>query len=246
MQCTAVQCRETFQAPDRSAVDFQGVLVVCAYCQFWAYQFLHTFDTSNQSRSRKVSQQEAPGWAGGGRVPPRYALLYHIIASPSGSSPFFAGFFCGCAHPPWQCSRLHSSWRDDRRPIGACLWPCAVYIGRSDLPQHLQGVHRCSAAAHRTGRCRRRQPPPCACVTIPCLPVPTPRWQISYTALARFTYQKSGNAVWQALQPALKNQLTWLESIFGAPATFTPTTTHVILVAILLVLMVNAEGGRRR
>ena len=52
--------------------------------------------------------------------------------------------------------------------------------------------------------------------------------------------------MWQAVQPALKNQLTWLESIFGAPATFTPTTTHVILVAILLWLMVNAEGNRRR
>ena len=69
--------------------------------------------------------------------------------------------------------------------------------------------------------------------------------QIAYNLLARFVYQRSSNALWRAVQPVLKQQLTFFESIFGQPATFTPSTTHVILVAILLALVVHLDAVRR-
>ena len=39
--------------------------------------------------------------------------------------------------------------------------------------------------------------------------------------------------------------LPFRQSIFGQPATFTPSVTHVLLVAIMLVLIVQLDGRRR-
>lgn len=45
--------------------------------------------------------------------------------------------------------------------------------------------------------------------------------------------------MWQVVQPAFRQYLTSLEAAFGNPATFSPTATHVLLVAVMLVLIAN-------
>lgn len=65
------------------------------------------------------------------------------------------------------------------------------------------------------------------------------QFKILYNFLARVVYQKHSNVVWETVQPALRQQMAFFESIFGQPATFTPSVTHVLLVAIMLVLIVN-------
>ncbi|KAL4422813.1 hypothetical protein ABPG75_009010 [Micractinium tetrahymenae] len=67
------------------------------------------------------------------------------------------------------------------------------------------------------------------------------QFKIAYNFLARFVYQKSRNPVWEVVQPPLRQQLAFFESVFGQPATFTPTTTHVLLVAIMIALIVHTQ-----
>lgn len=55
--------------------------------------------------------------------------------------------------------------------------------------------------------------------------------------LARVILSKSSNPIAQTVQQFARTQLTFLESICGAPASFTPTFTHVLLVAILLAML---------
>ncbi|PSC76445.1 spermidine putrescine ABC transporter ATP-binding [Micractinium conductrix] len=70
-------------------------------------------------------------------------------------------------------------------------------------------------------------------------------FKVVYTALARLAYQKQGGPFGEYVQPTLRNHVQFLESIFGQPATFTPSVTHVLLVAIMLVLIVQLDGRRR-
>ena len=82
-------------------------------------------------------------------------------------------------------------------------------------------------------------PPPTShtLALLPGFPSPPPPpllfLQIAYHFLARASYQRSGNAVWQAVQPILAKQMEFLEQVFGPPATFTPSVTHVMLVRVV-------------
>lgn len=99
------------------------------------------------------------------------------------------------------------------------LWGPAIYMILAALGLNQFKVS--TAAFHVRPPCRRlpgRQLPAGSCVS----PV-----QIIYHLLARFLSQSSSNPVWQAVQPAFRQQLTFFESIFGKPATFSPTVTHV-------------------
>ncbi|PRW32865.1 MFS general substrate transporter isoform C [Chlorella sorokiniana] len=65
------------------------------------------------------------------------------------------------------------------------------------------------------------------------------QFKVVYGAFARLALTRSSNPLWQQVQPVLRQLLTFCEAIFGQPATFTPNTTHVLLVAIMIVLLVN-------
>ncbi|KAI3430512.1 hypothetical protein D9Q98_005107 [Chlorella vulgaris] len=71
------------------------------------------------------------------------------------------------------------------------------------------------------------------------------QFKLFYSLLARLLTIKSNNPIWSAFEPALRHQQTFFHSIFGDPATFTPTVTHVLLVSLMLVLIVNLGGLRR-
>jgi hypothetical protein len=68
--------------------------------------------------------------------------------------------------------------------------------------------------------------------------------QIAYNLLARFITSKSIPLL-DIARPSLQQHLSYLEATFGPPATFTPSVTHVLLVAIMLVLLANGDGRRR-
>lgn len=68
---------------------------------------------------------------------------------------------------------------------------------------------------------------------------PTLPPQIAYSLLMRAAAGKASNDVLAALQATLKQHLAFAESIFGQPHTFTPSATHVLLVAIMICLLAN-------
>lgn len=55
----------------------------------------------------------------------------------------------------------------------------------------------------------------------------------------RAAFSKSDNPLLQAAQQALKQQLGLAEAVFGQPQTFTPSATHVFLVALMICIIVN-------
>ena len=72
----------------------------------------------------------------------------------------------------------------------------------------------------------------------PARPTPPPP-QIAYSLLMRAAAGRASNDVLAALQATLKQHLAFAESIFGQPHTFTPSATHVLLVAIMICLLAN-------
>ncbi|KAI7838978.1 hypothetical protein COHA_007264 [Chlorella ohadii] len=65
------------------------------------------------------------------------------------------------------------------------------------------------------------------------------QFKVVYGLFARLALTRSSNPLWQQVQPQMRQLLTFCEAIFGQPATFTPNCTHVLLVALMLVLLVN-------
>lgn len=65
-----------------------------------------------------------------------------------------------------------------------------------------------------------------------------------YSQLYSLLIQASQNNVIVALQPVIQVLLQMLEKIFGAGDKYVPTPTHVILVALMLVVYVQLERIR--
>lgn len=60
-------------------------------------------------------------------------------------------------------------------------------------------------------------------------------------ALAHDSFGLSSQSLCVLWLHCLLRALATLQSVFGQPATFTPTTTHVLLVAIIIVLIVHSQ-----
>ena len=71
----------------------------------------------------------------------------------------------------------------------------------------------------------------------PLRPRTVPPPQMSYAALARAAVARTGVPALQTAQQFLRTQLQFAESIFGPPGSYTPSATHVLLVAILIALL---------
>lgn len=67
--------------------------------------------------------------------------------------------------------------------------------------------------------------------------------QYIYFMFAQFVSARSHNPLVEAVQPLLRNQLAVMKASLGSPDSFNPTTTHVILVAILIVLLAQRNRG---
>lgn len=69
-----------------------------------------------------------------------------------------------------------------------------------------------------------------------------PRWQALYTLFAQVATPRSRNPLLaETVQPLLKKVLALLEASFGPAAAWTPSVTHILLVAILIVLLARRE-----
>lgn len=55
--------------------------------------------------------------------------------------------------------------------------------------------------------------------------------QVLYGFFTQVVQSNSKHPLLQQARPVLKNVLRWLEASFGSAASFTPTTTHVLLVS---------------
>lgn len=64
-----------------------------------------------------------------------------------------------------------------------------------------------------------------------------------YQLFAHVATTRTKNALLQGtVQPLLRKLLTLMEASLGAPAAFTPSTTHVLLVAILLAVLATRKA----
>lgn len=77
------------------------------------------------------------------------------------------------------------------------------------------------------------------CLIMPCRPPPiTPDCaallQVLYAAFTQLVHSKSPHPLMQQARPVLRQVLHFFEASLGPATNFTPSTTHVILVCVLL------------
>ncbi|KAK9845471.1 hypothetical protein WJX81_007376 [Elliptochloris bilobata] len=67
------------------------------------------------------------------------------------------------------------------------------------------------------------------------------QFKFVFSGLTNVSAWRSKMWVWQRVRPGLKTLVANMEATFGPAHKFIPNTTHVLLVAVMLVIMVSTE-----
>jgi hypothetical protein len=70
------------------------------------------------------------------------------------------------------------------------------------------------------------------------------QFKVFFVAFVSAASETRGNALWQAAQPSLENVARVMEQTLGRAAGFNPNTTHVLLTALTLAVIICAERIR--
>jgi hypothetical protein len=70
------------------------------------------------------------------------------------------------------------------------------------------------------------------------------QFKLCFVAFVRVANTSRGNAVWQAVQPMLRDIAFVMENTLGKASAFSPNLTHVLLTSLVLAVVFSAERLR--
>ncbi len=70
------------------------------------------------------------------------------------------------------------------------------------------------------------------------------QFKLCFVAFVKMANTSRGNAVWQTVQPVLRDVAFVMENTLGKASSFSPNLTHVLLTSLVLAVVFSAERLR--